>query len=127
MRHLHNKASSLLLVLLLLSGHALEFLPDSHAHEDGHACVQMDGSYFYIHDAGHEMSSPDEPSLRGITLGEDHEHHGCSFCHLVSYEVQERVVLLLPEADFLSPHQLQPSVRQLERRRERARAPPISV
>ncbi len=128
-RHLHHKASSLLLVLMLLSGHALEFIPDTHAHEDGHACMQLDGSFYYIDEVAHDHDHDEEgPFLRGMRIGDNHDHPECPFCQLVSFDLKApRQQLAATQTENLYNRVPQPGVLQAEHRRKQARAPPISA
>ncbi len=82
-RVLHKKNVHLLLAALLL-GHSFETVSVHHEHED-HSCVFSNGSFFYMEPlAGAETkAAPETPRLRGILLGDSHQHDDCALCHLI--------------------------------------------
>ncbi|MDJ0841662.1 MAG: hypothetical protein QNK37_34465 [Acidobacteriota bacterium] len=73
-----------LLVSLVLLGNLLGALPELHHHEHEHACLQEDGTFFYVEivDAHPDDEHHGEPCLAGARLGDAHDHDHCVLCQL---------------------------------------------
>lgn len=71
-------------LLLLLLVNVVEVLPSHHHHEDEHACAQVDGSFYYVDALEHHHDEDEGPILRGMRLGDDHDHAACVLCHLLT-------------------------------------------
>ena len=72
---------ALIAVLMLLGGY-LENLPLLHHHEEEHACLEWDGSFFYLETEG---AAPVSAPLRylPVRIGESHDHDPCGLCQIL--------------------------------------------
>jgi len=71
-----------LIAVLMLLGNYLDSLPLLHHHQQEHACLEQNGSYFFL------VADPAQPSsaplrLTPIRIGEHHEHRLCGLCQLL--------------------------------------------
>jgi hypothetical protein len=76
----------------MLLGNYLDQLPLLHHHEEEHACLEWDGSFYYLEtDHSAPVSSP--LRLNPIRVGDVHDHEICGLCQLLPSLLKDHVVV----------------------------------
>ena len=72
------------IMILLILGNMAELSP-LHHHEEEHACLQIDGTFFYFDKTSvDDETGSEQPALHGIRIGDRHEHPICGICQMAS-------------------------------------------